>query len=95
CAASIKKPLVEKDDILVIVPKVDERLENIIKIGDSFAIMKGSRHSDELEEIIDMNPKKVEINSVQNCSMDNEKLKEGFFKTRPYLTTTIVKFRDK
>lgn len=95
CAACIKKPLVEKDDILVIVPKVDERLKNLIKIGDNFAIMKGSRHNDELEEIITLNPKKVEIDSVQNCSMENEKVKKGFFKTKPYLTTTIVKFEDK
>ncbi|MGL4670133.1 MAG: precorrin-2 C(20)-methyltransferase [Methanobacteriaceae archaeon] len=95
CAASIGKPLVEKDDILVIVPKVDERLENIIKIGNSFVIMKGSRHSSELEEIINLNPNESEITSVKNCSMENEKVKKGFFKSKPYLTTTIVKFKDK
>ena len=45
CAASAKIPLAEKDEIIVIVPKVDDRLSQILEHGDTFVIMKTSRHS--------------------------------------------------
>ena len=44
--------LAEKDEIVVIVPKVDDRLASIMEYGDTFVIMKTSRHSEILEEIV-------------------------------------------
>jgi precorrin-2/cobalt-factor-2 C20-methyltransferase len=95
CAASGKMPLAEKDEIIVIVPKVDERLEQIMEHGDTFVIMKTSRNLKLLEETIDKDERTKEILSVQNCSMDDEKIINGFSKDKKYLSTTIVKFKDK
>ncbi len=52
CAATAGISLGEKDEIIVIVPKVDERLERILEYGDTFVVMKTSRHSDTLEKIV-------------------------------------------
>ena len=93
CASSIGKPLVEKDEILTIVPKIDNRLEKLLEEGNSFVLMKTSRNTEELEEIIHEQDGKKEIISVQNCTMENEKIIEGFPKNKPYLTTTIVKLK--
>ncbi len=95
CAASGKMPLAEKDEIIVIVPKVDERLEQILEHGDTFVIMKTSRNLKLLEETINKDERTKEIISVQNCSMDDEKIINGFSKDKKYLSTTIVKFKDK
>lgn len=95
CAASAKIPLAEKDEIIVIVPKVDERLSMILEHGDTFVIMKTSRHSDLLEEIINKDKRDKEVVSVRNCSMNDEKIYNGFFEDKNYLSTTIVKFKDK
>ena len=95
CAASGRMPLAEKDEIIVIVPKVDERLEQIMEHGDTFVIMKTSRNLKLLEETIDKDERTKEILSVQNCSMDDEKIINGFSKDKKYLSTTIVKFKDK
>jgi len=95
CAASGRMPLAEKDEIIVIVPKVDERLEQILEHGDTFVIMKTSRNLKLLEETIDKDERTKEILSVQNCSMDDEKIINGFSKDKKYLSTTIVKFKDK
>lgn len=92
CAASAGIPLVEKDDILVIVPKIDHRLENILDDGDTFVVMKTSRHSQLLEEVIEKDPRDKEIISVQNCSMEDETVNEGFAPNKKYLSTTLVKF---
>lgn len=95
CASSAKIPLAEKDEIMVIVPKVDERLSKILEHGDTFVIMKTSRHSDLLEEIINNDKRDKEVISVQNCSMKDETIFNGFSNNKKYLSTTIVKFKDK
>ena len=94
CAASAKMQLAEKDEIMVIVPKVDERLSQIMACGDTFVIMKTSRHSDMLEDIINQDKRDKEIISVQNCSMKDEKIFDGFVEDKKYLSTTIVKFKN-
>ncbi|MBM4240382.1 MAG: precorrin-2 C(20)-methyltransferase [Euryarchaeota archaeon] len=94
CAASAGITLAEKDEIVVIVPKVDERLSQILEHGDTFVIMKTSRHTDLLEDIINQDERDKLIISVQNCSMDDEKVFKGFANDKKYLSTTIVKFRD-
>jgi precorrin-2/cobalt-factor-2 C20-methyltransferase len=94
CAASAKIPLAEKDEIIIIVPKVDDRLSQILEHGDTFVIMKTSRHSDLLEEIINNDKRDKEVISVQNCSMKDEKIFDGFSNNNKYLSTTIVKFKD-
>ncbi|MDI6724536.1 MAG: precorrin-2 C(20)-methyltransferase [Methanobacterium sp.] len=93
CSAAAKISLAEKDEIIVIVPKVDERLPQILEHGDTFVIMKTSRHSDRLKEIINADKRDKEIISVQNCSMDDEIVKDGFIEDKKYLSTTIVKFK--
>ncbi len=94
CAASIGKPLVEKNEILTVVPKIDDRLNDILDKGDCFVIMKASRNSKEVEKIIKKDPRDKTITSVQNCTQENEKIIDGFSKEKPYLTTTIVKFEN-
>jgi len=93
CSASAKISLAEKDEIIIIVPKVDERLSQILEHGDTFVIMKTSRHSNRLKEIIDADKRNKEIISVQNCSMNDEVVKNGFIDDKKYLSTTIVKFK--
>ena len=95
CAATAGISIAEKDEIVVIVPKVDDRLGRILEYGDTFVIMKTSRHSEILEEVISRDKRAKSIISVQNCSMKNENVFEGFSKDKKYLSTTIVKFEDK
>jgi precorrin-2/cobalt-factor-2 C20-methyltransferase len=94
CAAAAGISLAEKDEIVVIVPKVDDRLANIIEYGDTFIIMKTSRHSEILEEIINKDKRDKSVISVQNCSMKDQNVFEGFSQDKKYLSTTIVKFND-
>jgi precorrin-2/cobalt-factor-2 C20-methyltransferase len=93
CSASAHLSLGVKDEIIIIVPKVDDRLSKIIKHADTAVIMKTSRHEQELEDIINSDPRQKQIISVQNCGMDDEKIIEGFSKNKKYLSTTIVKFQ--
>ncbi|UTB33822.1 MAG: precorrin-2 C(20)-methyltransferase [Methanobacterium sp. ERen5] len=92
CAAASGISLVEKDEILVVVPKVDDRLEKILPHADTFVIMKTSRHSEDLERIIQADEREKTIFSVQNCTMPDENIFKGFSKDKKYLTTTLVKF---
>jgi precorrin-2/cobalt-factor-2 C20-methyltransferase len=92
CASTAGIPLVEKDEILVIVPKVDHRLKSILGDGDTFVIMKTSRHGDLLEKTIEADARNKEIISVQNCTMNNEEVVQGYVKNKKYLSTTLVKF---
>lgn len=94
CAATAKVQLAERDEIIVIVPKVDERLPQIMEYGDTFVIMKTSRHSNLLADIVNKDMRKKEVISVQNCSMKDEKILEGFVEDKKYLSTTIVKFKS-
>ena len=93
CASSINKPLVEKNEILTIVPKIDERLNSILEYSDSIVLMKTSRNTEELEDIINSKDGEKEITSVENATQKNEKIVDGFSKDKPYLSTTIVKFK--
>ena len=95
CAATAGISLAEKDEIMVIVPKVDERLEKILEYADTFVVMKTSRHSEVLEEIINRDKREKEVISIRNSSMDDEMVFKGFFKDKKYLSTTIVKFKGK
>lgn len=92
CAASAGITLSEKDEIVIVVPKVDQRLEEILEHADTAVIMKTSRHSEMLEDIIKKDSRDKKIISVQNCGMKDEKIFNGFAKKGKYLSTTIVKF---
>jgi len=94
CAAARNKALVEQNDILTIVPKIDDRLEKVIEYSDSVVLMKASRNTSDLEATIEAKNRPKEIYSVQNCTRENEKIIEGFSNEKPYLTTTIIKFDD-
>lgn len=93
CAATAGISLGEKDEIIVIVPKVDERLERILEYGDTFVVMKTSRHRDNLEKMVEQDLRDKEIISVQNCGLDDEKVFTDFVKDKKYLSTTILKFK--
>ena len=92
CAAARNKALVEQNEILTIVPKIDDRLEQVLDYSDSIVLMKASRNTSQLEATIEEKERPKEIYSVQNCTRENEKIIEGFSNEKPYLTTTIIKF---
>ncbi len=94
CAATRNKALVEQNQILTIVPKIDDRLEQVLEYSDSIVLMKASRNTAELEDTIEQKERNKEIYSVQNCTQENEKVIEGFSTEKPYLTTTIIQFDD-
>ena len=94
CAAARNKALVEQNQILTVVPKIDDRLEEVLEYSDSIVLMKASRNTNDLEKSIEEKERKKEIYSVQNCTRENEKIIEGFSHEKPYLTTTIIKFED-
>ncbi len=94
CAAAKNKALVEQNDVLTIVPKIDDRLDEILDYSDSVVLMKASRNTSQLESKIEDKNRKKEIYSVQNCTRENEKIIEGFSNEKPYLTTTIIQFED-
>lgn len=94
CAAARNKALVEQNQILTIVPKIDDRLEQVLEYSDSIVLMKASRNTSDLEKTIEEKNRPKEIYSVQNCTRENEKIIEGFSSEKPYLTTTIIKFED-
>ena len=94
CAAAKNEPLVEQNQILTIVPKIDDRLNKVLDTSDSIVLMKASRNTSELEATIEEKNRPKEIYSVQNCTRENEKIIEGFSNEKPYLTTTVIKFGD-
>ena len=94
CAAARNKALVEQNDILTIVPKIDDRLEEVLEYSDSIVLMKASRNTSKLESTIEEKNRPKEIYSVQNCTRENEKIIEGFSNEKPYLTSTIIRFSD-
>ncbi len=94
CAAARNKALVEQNQILTVVPKIDDRLEQVLDCSDSVVLMKASRNTSELEAKIDEKERQKEIYSVQNCTRENEKIIEGFSSEKPYLTTSIIQFKD-
>lgn len=94
CASACEIPLVEKNQVLTIVPKIDDRLDEIMDYSDSIILMKASRNTEELENLIESKNKEKIIKSVENCTREDEKIIEGFSKDKPYLTTSIIKFTD-
>ena len=92
CAAAANISLAEKDEIVVIVPKVDDRLAQLMEHCDTVVVMKTSRHSELLQTIIAQDKRNKSIISVQNCSMGDEMIFKGFAEDKKYLSTTIVKF---
>lgn len=94
CAAAKNEALVEQNDVLTVVPKIDDRLNDIVEYSDSVVLMKASRNTSQLEKTIEKNERPKEIYSVQNCTQENEKIIEGFSNEKPYLTTTVIKFKD-
>lgn len=94
CAAARNEALVEQNDVLTVVPKIDDRLEQILEYSDSVVLMKASRNTSQLEQVIEEKERPKDIYSVQNCTRENEKIIEGFSNEKPYLTTTIIKFDD-
>ena len=94
CAAARNMALVEQNDILCVVPKIDDRLEDVLEYSDSVVLMKASRNTSELESAIEAKNRPKEIYSVENCTRENEKIIEGFSNEKPYLTTTVIQFRD-
>ena len=94
CAAAKNEALVEQNEILTIVPKIDDRLNNVLDTSDSIVLMKASRNTADLEATIEEKNRPKEIYSVQNCTRENEKIIEGFSNEKPYLTTTVIKFKD-
>jgi precorrin-2/cobalt-factor-2 C20-methyltransferase len=94
CAATKNEALVEQNDILTIVPKIDDRLEQVLDYSDSIVLMKASRNTAKLESKIRNKNRPKEIYSVENCTRENERIIEGFSSEKPYLTTTIIKFDD-
>ena len=65
CAATRNEALVEQNDILTIVPKIDERLEEVLEYSNSIVLMKASRNTSKLESTIEENDRPKEIYSVQ------------------------------
>ena len=53
CAAAKNEALVEQNDILTIVPKIDERLNEVLDYSDSIVLMKASRNTSDLENTIE------------------------------------------
>ncbi|MCD7781507.1 MAG: precorrin-2 C(20)-methyltransferase [Methanosphaera sp.] len=93
CAARAGIQLTEQDDILAVVPQVDDRLPEILPYVDTLVAMKTSRHLDVLEECIDKDPREKEVVSIQNCTMPDENIVEGFIDNKRYFSTSIIKFK--
>ena len=53
CAAARNEALVEQNDILTVVPKIDDRVEQILEYSDSIVLMKASRNTAQLEQVIE------------------------------------------
>ena len=94
CAAARNEALVEQNQILTIVPKIDKRVEQVIEYSDSIVLMKASRNTSNLEKTIEEKERPKDIYSVQNCTRENEKIIEGFSDEKPYLSRTVIKFKD-
>lgn len=93
CSSTAGIQLTEQDDIMVVVPQVDERLPKILPYVDTIVAMKTSRHLDVLEDCINKDPREKEIVSVQNCTMEDENIVHGFVDNKRYFSTSIIKFK--
>ena len=61
CAAARNKALVEQNQILTVVPKIDDRVEEVLEYSDSIVLMKASRNTTELEKSIEEKEREKEI----------------------------------
>ncbi|MDO5851543.1 MAG: precorrin-2 C(20)-methyltransferase [Methanobacteriaceae archaeon] len=95
CAAAANIQLTAQNDIMAIVPQVDERLSKILPYVDTVVAMKTSRHLDILEDCIKNDPREKSVISVQNCTMENECVVDGFVYNKQYFSTSIIKFNKK
>ena len=93
CSTTAGIQLTEQDDIMVVVPQVDERLPKLLPYVDTLVAMKTSRHLDVLEDCINKDPREKEIVSVQNCTMEDENVVHGFVDNKKYFSTSIIKFK--
>ncbi|MEE1116689.1 SAM-dependent methyltransferase, partial [Methanosphaera sp.] len=93
CSTTAGIQLTEQDDILVVVPQIDDRLPKILPYVDTVVAMKTSRHLDLLEDCINQDPREKEIVSVQNCTMEDENIVHGFVDNKKYFSTSIIKFK--
>ncbi|MBR0471574.1 MAG: precorrin-2 C(20)-methyltransferase [Methanosphaera sp.] len=93
CSTTAGLQLTEQDDIMVVVPQIDERLPKILPYVDTVVAMKTSRHLDVLEDCINADPREKEIVSVQNCTMEDENIVHGFVDNKKYFSTSIIKFK--
>lgn len=94
CAATAGRTLVEGDEILLVVPRVDDRFERLLRDVDACVIMKTSRHGRRAMEVVESDPRGKDVVSVANCSMDDEVVERGFASGAGYLATTLVRFRE-
>lgn len=92
CASTVKTPLTEKNEVLIVIPQIDDRFEELAKLGDSLVLMKTSRHIDKLEKVIDATEKKADVITVQNSKQDDEKIINGFSNDKTYFSTSLIKF---
>ena len=74
CAAARNKALVEQNQILTIIPKIDDRLDNVMEYSNAIALMKASRNMRKLELKIENNKRTTDVYSVQNCTRENEEI---------------------
>ena len=93
CSTTAGIQLTEQDDIMVVVPQVDERLPKLLPYVDTLVAMKTSRHLDVLEDCINKDPREKEIVSVQNCTMEDENVVHGFVDNKKYFSTSIIMFK--
>ena len=93
CSTTAGIQLTEQNDIMVVVPQVDERLSKILPYVDTVVAMKTSRHLDLLEKCINEDPREKEIVSVQNCTMPDENVVHGFVDNKKYFSTSIIKLK--
>lgn len=70
-AARLNMPIVEWDEMMHVVPAA-HKLENTLDEKGSYVLMKSASHMREVKEILKNSGK--EINMVQNCGMETEKV---------------------
>ncbi|KZX15300.1 precorrin-2 C(20)-methyltransferase [Methanobrevibacter curvatus] len=91
CASNINEILVEKDEILIVVPKVDEKFEDFLINGDSIVLMKPSRNMKSIDKIKDKI--NAEVYTVKNSSKENQEIIKGFSSDKSYFMTSILKLK--
>ncbi|MBR1865923.1 MAG: precorrin-2 C(20)-methyltransferase [Lachnospiraceae bacterium] len=73
-AARLNLPLVEWDEQLHVVPAV-HKTEKALEYPGNYVLMKAASHMKEIKALLRASGK--EVNGVENCSMDTEKVYRG------------------